>query len=141
VPAHLAGVGGVEECKEGEDEALVNHAPRHLGFRLRGGHELEEELVDELEVRPGGLEAAVAEGGVDGRAGAGEGNSRREGAEEVGGDHRDEGAGRLVVAAHGARGDRLQELAERLALELLLGVEARLPEVEYECAEAQLAQQ
>lgn len=85
----LAGVLGVEVVEEAEHEGVVDVALGNLGVGVGGDDVAEQELVDEREVRPGGVEVGlllVVRGGVgvDGGGGLVQRGGQR--AEYVGGD-------------------------------------------------------
>lgn len=96
----LAGVLRIKEVENAEHEGVVDVALGDLGIGVGGDDKAEEELVDELEVRPGRIEVGVLLLGI-GSLGAGVlMGGRGKAAEYVNGD----GADKLLL-------DRLSETA------------------------------
>jgi len=149
----LTRILGVKEVEEAEDEGVVHIPLGDLGVGVGRNNVSEEEVIDELEVWPGGVEVwlllVVGRGaGVDRGGGLVQRGWQR--AEDVGRDGGDEGLLDVVREARlrvGARGlsrslHVIDELEERLAFGLLLPrVLERVREVEDRGDEAELAEE
>lgn len=124
---------GVEQLQELEDEAVVDVCFRDVGVEVLALDEAKEELVHDLDVRPGDFQDGLVLLGVESVALRVHG--RRDGAEEVLGEHVDydgvHGLGDdLAVVGH-----VVQELVEGQALDLLgLHIGAGIVEVEDDVA-------
>lgn len=120
----LARVPGVEEVEDAKHEGVVDEALGDLGVRVGGDDVAEEELVDKLEVGPGGVEKDVLFLGIGGGGGGlGAGvlvGGRGQAAEDVGGDGADQLLLHRLGEAVGAGLDEVNELREVPPLDLPL---------------------
>mmetsp|Transcript_45818 Transcript_45818/g.147118 ORF Transcript_45818/g.147118 Transcript_45818/m.147118 type:complete len:304 (+) Transcript_45818:779-1690(+) len=133
----LTRILGVEQLQKLKHEVLIDEALGNLGIHVVGHHEAQEELVHDLQVRPGPLQARLLLVGV--REGQRVLVACGQGPEDVGTNHVDDVLHQCLVEAIALVVHVLHDFQQRLALGLLLALVGIIVEVEHHRADLKLA--